>query len=228
MGTTNILDLNNRVSALEKAVSGGDSAQANKKDIATEFSATTAYTAGCFVYYGGKLYQFNTDHAAGAWDSTDVVEANVTDQIVSNKAAIDGLTASDVAYDNTDSGLTATSVQGAVDDIAASMGNMRMIKLWENPNPTASFAAQDITLSSNVYDILLIIGVNSSSSGVTIAAIVQKGKNGRLSYLLSSSAYIRNINYSSNTVYAVQAGYAGATENNDVAIPLTIYGITLT
>ena len=117
MGTTNILDLNNRVGELEKAVSGGDSAQANKSDIATEFSTTTSYTAGCFVYYGGKLYQFNADHSAGAWDPTDVVEANVTDQVVSNKAAIDGLTASDVAYDNANSGLTADTVQGALDEL---------------------------------------------------------------------------------------------------------------
>ena len=94
MSTTNTLDLNNRIDALEKAVSGGDSAQANKKDIATEFNTTTNYTAGNFVYYRGKLYQFNADHAAGAWDPTDVVEANVTDQIVSNKAAIDGVVAS--------------------------------------------------------------------------------------------------------------------------------------
>ena len=93
MSTTNILDLNNRIDALEKAVRGGDSAQANKKDIATEFNTTTAYTEGCFVYYKGKLYQFNADHAAGAWDPTDVVEANVTDQIVSNKAAIDAVRA---------------------------------------------------------------------------------------------------------------------------------------
>lgn len=121
MGTTNILDLNNRVSQLEQSGGGGDtSALANKSDIATEFSATTAYTAGCFVYYEGKLYQFNADHAAGAWDPTDVVEANVTDQVVSNASAIAGLTASDVAYDNTDSGLTATDVQGAVDELAES------------------------------------------------------------------------------------------------------------
>lgn len=128
MSTTNILDLNNRVNVLEKAVSGGDSTQANKKDIATEFNTTTNYTAGCFVYYGGKLYQFNADHAAGAWDPTDVVEANVTDQVVSNKAAIDGLTASDVSYDNTDSGLTATSVQGAVDELANKLGTEQLLK----------------------------------------------------------------------------------------------------
>lgn len=121
MSTTNILDLNNRIDALEKNSGGGGSADSAKRsDIATEFSATTAYTAGCFVYYEGKLYQFNADHAAGAWDPTDVVEANVTDQVVFNASAIAGLTASDVAYDNTTSGLTATDVQGAVDELAES------------------------------------------------------------------------------------------------------------
>jgi hypothetical protein len=121
MSTTNILDLNNRIDELEKNSGGGGSADSAKRsDIATEFSTETSYTAGNFVYYEGKLYQFNADHSAGAWDPTDVVEANVTDQIVSNKSAIDGLTASDVAYDNTDSGLTATNVQNAVDELSES------------------------------------------------------------------------------------------------------------
>lgn len=120
MSTTNILDLNNRIDELEKNSGGGGSADSAKRsDIATEFSTETNYTAGNFVYYEGKLYQFNADHSAGAWDPTDVVESNVTDQIVSNASAIAGLTASDVAYDNTDSGLTATDVQGAVDEVAA-------------------------------------------------------------------------------------------------------------
>ena len=118
MSTTNILDLNNRIDELEKNSGGGGSADSAKRsDIATEFSTETSYTAGNFVYYEGKLYQFNADHAAGAWDPTDVVEANVTDQIVSNASAIAGLTASDVAYDNTTSGLTATDVQEAIDEI---------------------------------------------------------------------------------------------------------------
>lgn len=118
MSTTNTLDLNNRVTELEKAVSGGDSNQANKVDIATEFNATTAYTAGCFVYYGGKLYQFNADHAAGAWDPTDVVVANVTDQVVSNKAAIDELAESYPA-DNVMMPDGVTSVEDALDELTA-------------------------------------------------------------------------------------------------------------
>lgn len=123
MSTTNILDMNNRIEELEKNSGGGGSADSAKRsDIATEFSTETSYTAGNFVYYEGKLYQFNADHSAGAWDPTDVVEANVTDQIVSNASAIAGLTASDVAYDNTDSGLTATNEQAAIDELTAKIG----------------------------------------------------------------------------------------------------------
>ena len=123
MSTTNILDLNNRIDALEKnggsgyvlptataarlggvkigsgisveadgtISASGTADSAKQSDIATEFSAETAYTSGCFVYYEGILYQFNADHAAGDWDPTDVVEANVTDQVVSNKSSIDAV-----------------------------------------------------------------------------------------------------------------------------------------
>lgn len=137
MSTTNILDLNNRIDELEKNSGGGGSADSAKRsDIATEFNTTTAYTAGCYVYHEGKLYQFNTDHAAGDWDPTDVVEANVTDQIVSNKSAIDGLTASEVAYDNTNSGLTATDAQGAIDEVAGAM-----LKVIEIPFSSFSWSA---------------------------------------------------------------------------------------
>lgn len=149
MSTTNILDLNNRIDELEKNSGGGSADSAKRSDIATEFNTTTAYTAGCFVYHEEKLYQFNSDHSAGAWDPTDVVEANVTDQIVSNKAAIDGLTASDVAYDNTDSGLTATDVQGAVDEVVETLS--AYVEVTNSGNETLSsmldrlFAEVDIT-----------------------------------------------------------------------------------
>ena len=88
MSTTNILDMNNRISALEKGGGGGSTDSASRSDIASVFDVTKNYTAGCYVYYEGKLYQFNADHSAGAWDPTDVVEANVTDQVTSNAAAI--------------------------------------------------------------------------------------------------------------------------------------------
>ena len=70
------------------------------------------------MYYGGKLYQFNADHAAGAWDPTDVAEANVTDQVVSNKAAIDELAGSYPA-DKVMLSDGVTSVENALDKLTS-------------------------------------------------------------------------------------------------------------
>lgn len=236
MSTTNILDLNNRIDELEKNSGGGGSADSAKRsDIATEFSTETNYTAGNFVYYEGKLYQFNADHSAGAWDPTDVVEANVTDQIVSNKSAIDGLTASDVAYDNTDSGLTATDVQGAVDEVVEKIGNMRMTKLWENPSPSASFDGQNVQIDDLTnYDIYMIF---LSEGCITML----KGGSGRYTFPGTSGgiAYIwyrYASDYSStqaNTLHfsdSVKTKMSDGTDSTDnsSAIPLTVYGIKLT
>lgn len=227
MGTTNILDLNNRVSDLEKAVSGGDSAQANKKDIATEFSATTAYTAGCFVYYQGKLYQFNTDHAAGAWDSTDVVEANVTDQVVSNAAAIAGLTASDVAYDNTDSGLTATKVQGAIDEVVEKIGNMRMTKLWENSDPTQNMASDtEIIIDDTDCDLLAYICFLAATNNKVIPLVLTTTNSDAYACYADATPKQRRFDRSTGKVTA-KAGFNGGTADDSVIILYQIYGIKL-
>lgn len=87
----NLLSLARRIKALEENGGGGSTDSAKRSDIASEFSTETSYTAGTYVYYEGTLYIFNVDHAAGEWDATDVAEANVTDEVTSNKAAIDAL-----------------------------------------------------------------------------------------------------------------------------------------
>lgn len=90
----NLLSLARRIKALEENGGGGSTGSAKRSDIASEFSTETSYTAGTYVYYEGTLYIFNVDHTAGEWDATDVAEANVTDEVTSNKAAIDALEAS--------------------------------------------------------------------------------------------------------------------------------------
>ena len=160
MSTTNILDLNNRIDELEKNSGGGGSADSAKRsDIATEFNTTTAYTAGCFVYHESKLYQFNTDHAAGAWDPTDVVEANVTDQIVSNKSAIDGLTASDIAYGD-------TTVKDELDVVVEKIGDIYFV---ENSvtDLAISSAWGNMFMGSNVVDISSL-GFNTAPDVISV------------------------------------------------------------
>lgn len=46
--------------------------------IVTEFDPAVAYSARDLVFYEGNLYKFNTDHSAGAWNSSEVDQA--TDQ----------------------------------------------------------------------------------------------------------------------------------------------------
>jgi len=53
----------------------------NPKSIAPQFSASTAYTVGQYVYYEKKLYQFKADHAAGAWNSAHVEEKTIGAEI---------------------------------------------------------------------------------------------------------------------------------------------------
>lgn len=57
------------------------SALANKEDIATEFSNLTNYSAGDLVYYDGALYEFQVDHTAGAWETSEVIQKDLSDVI---------------------------------------------------------------------------------------------------------------------------------------------------
>lgn len=106
MGIANKTDLNNRVEALEKSEGSGTSnynqltnrpkinnnlltgnktsnqlGLASSTDIATEFSDLTNYNKGDLVYYEGSLYQFQVDHTAGAWESSEAIQKDLSDII---------------------------------------------------------------------------------------------------------------------------------------------------
>lgn len=55
---------------------------------ANVFSASTAYSAGDYVWYNGKLYCFTADHAAGAWTGSDASEAKLADDVSALKSAV--------------------------------------------------------------------------------------------------------------------------------------------
>lgn len=60
--------------ALESDVAG----KLDQGSAAPVFDDTVAYVSGYHVTYGGKLYRFTADHAAGAWTGNDVVLENMT------------------------------------------------------------------------------------------------------------------------------------------------------
>ena len=55
---------------------------------APAFSTETAYKAGQYVTYDGKMYKFTTDHAAGTWNSAHVTQVNVGGETSDLKNAI--------------------------------------------------------------------------------------------------------------------------------------------
>ena len=125
-----------------------------------------------------------------------------------------------------------TSVEEAVEK----MGNMTMTKLWENPSPSSSFAAQNITLSSDNYDMLLILYNWSKDSAISFVTIVQKNHAFELSATLSLSNGVQNESrygqFNSATEIhfdegITSAGTTASTDNNR-GIPIIIYGIKLT
>lgn len=114
-----------------------------------------------------------------------------------------------------------------VTSVEEKMGNMRAMKLWENPNPSVDFEPQSITLSSADYDFLLTIYASNTSGTYTMSNISNKG-SGIVLYYVSTHTYLRATTRTSDTEYAFGNSVIGTTTNNSTIIPLAIYGIKLT
>ena len=114
-----------------------------------------------------------------------------------------------------------------------------MTILWTNPDPSSSFAAQQITLNSDDYDCLLIVYRMINTYAGEFSQIIEKGTSTYLTNMLdqptSPYAQLRNRSVArvSDTVYNIDDAYltipsSGTTKNNTIQIPITIYGIKKT
>ena len=61
-----------------------------KDMIAPTFDEITAYNAGDAVIYDGALYVFTVNHAAGAWDATEVTQIDILDYLDGKITIIQG------------------------------------------------------------------------------------------------------------------------------------------
>lgn len=98
---------------LQTAVLGGMDLSKISDDIAPQFDSDESYSKGDIVIYQDVLYIFTANKSAGAWDSTKVESTSIADLLQN----ID-LSAEAISYDNTTSGLEATDVQGAIDEVS--------------------------------------------------------------------------------------------------------------
>lgn len=82
-----VTDLINRINAAVGSIPPEYTALLNT--IAPNFSTSAAYKAGEYVWNGGTLYRFTTDHAAGAWVGTDATAAVIGEDLAGLKNTID-------------------------------------------------------------------------------------------------------------------------------------------
>ena len=113
-----------------------------------------------------------------------------------------------------------------------------LTKLWENPDSSADFAAQNIDLSSDDYDFLLILFKYYKSVGKVFSCIVQKGISTNFGLPISANAsnfanVSRSVTFTTYTSLAISScdyqtvangGSVSTTTNNSACIPFAIYG----
>ena len=130
--------------------------------------------------------------------------------------------ASMIDYDNTVSGLNATDVQGAIDEIA---GSVKMSVLWTNADPTVAFTPQNVVLSSDDYDLLMWLFFESTSAANGKSVTFSKGSGVIMDEADAGHNYIRVATRNSDTSYAVSDGYKDNSTDNTLLIPYKVYGI---
>lgn len=89
--------------------------------------------------------------------------------------AVTQIESKDITYDNTNSGLTSTDVQGAINELYEMGSSKDETVLWTNPSPTATFSAQTVTLSESYenYSYLGFEGAQTkSNTTVTVTTYI--------------------------------------------------------
>ena len=106
------------------------------------------------------------------------------------------------------------------------LSNINGTVLWTNPNPTADFEPQNITLSSSDYDVLeWYFNANvQSTSKPGDSNRVLKGFGTRLNSITGNVMTYREITRNSDTSFSVGAGYSGDEAQNRRCVPLYVVG----
>lgn len=207
------------------------------------FTATSNWTAGDSMNIDGTSVSVyltdGTTPGTGAYVINSEVFGILSGSRVTLYLAsspVTSLDADQVNFDPTGTSLSPsdTDVDKAIRELAS--GSVRITKLWENPNPSASsFGPQSITLSSSDYDMLVFdvnanYAVNYHSCFITIKGsnirTVLTGVTGTTSVTVTQRTAV----YTNDTTYAIndaqeQNSGSGVTVNNGLMIPIAVYGI---
>lgn len=114
-------------------------------------------------------------------------------------------------------------------ELGSGVVTMQTKVLWTNPNPTSSFAGQEVTVEDMTnYDyILAFCNTNATSSNAYLSYIMPKGKGCYFSWGYNNTTHGRECNYISSTKIQFSNGVTSSSQDNNQCIPLQIIGIKL-
>lgn len=129
--------------------------------IASEFSPSTPYAKGKWVWHNGVLYEFTSAHAAGAWTGTDVTSVVIGDEVNELKSASEALdTAAKKEQANKTAGLYNLIDRESLYNLAdvylnstggRAYGQNYLVTHYIKVKPLTAYIGQNITTSTSVY-----------------------------------------------------------------------------
>lgn len=214
-------DVNGAFAAIDTYAGNNDAALAitdAKADTAIGDAASAVTTAGNAATTAGNAAATAT--AANTVAGNALTVANginskvgvLTDLTTTDKSTVvnainevNGKDAGDIAYDNTGSGLTATNVQAAIDEVAQGGGGAGAWTLIGTASDTSP-----VTLTGNENEIF--IEVDDGSDNVMFNGVIPGA-----SLLATNKAY-RQGYYDSASAYSTAAVYVSKTSANIIAV----------
>lgn len=242
-------DVNGAFAAIDSYAGSNDAALAitdGKADTAIADASNAVTTAGNAATTAGNAAATATAANTVAGNALTVangINAKVgvlTDLTTTDKSTVvnainevNGKDAADIPYDNTGSGLTATDVQAAIDEVAQGGGGgtgLELDTIWTNPDDTQTQNAGTLaTLTDQpAYKMFLVEYRRYTADNDYLTMIVFAGKKFKLCSVNGTDEITRNITITvsgTSIDIAVEQSYASGTANYGYNIVSKVYGI---
>lgn len=194
-----------------------DNIESLREDTAT---STHAYEIGDYFYYNDVLFKATAQIAIGATivPNTNCTGVTVMDELKSIEPTPQSVTAADVSFNNTASGLTADDVQEAIDEV---------VGMIPGGGETATFT---VGASDTYGAVITAITAAIDLTKVTVRTVIKVGERvyhvmttaGRFSFVVDSSA---SPNFSIQVIDIAQGKYSvNGSDYNAQAIDPTMAG----
>ena len=170
--------------------------------ISGTFDETVGYSKDDVVIYDEKLYKFNTDHAVGAWDSTEVDQVTITDLLFQSSGSVGGISLKKI-WENPDP----TDGFSPSDVTIQSVANYNKFIMFYQQYKDSANVCSSIFLKDYPTDLMWVFG---GGGGVTV-------RRRDISIIDDTTLHIGNCKAATGTS-------AQANENN-ANIPLVLYAI---